>query len=186
MRIVGDDTQIYNFGDTLRQIRSIAYRLEREGVAFGDRVALIGENHPCWAIAYLGILYRGAVCVPMDPHGETETVKNFLENSEAKLAFVGQEVEDKGSQDCRSSRSRSPRSLCGHKKAPLLPKEGWPRLWEAGVVLLIVRIHSTTSTTGPQLPIPTSFAGEIPKASGDDIALLIIRAARRELRRAFR
>ncbi len=37
-------------------------RLEKEGIAFGDRVALIGENHPRWAIAYFGILYRGAVC----------------------------------------------------------------------------------------------------------------------------
>ena len=95
MRIVGDDSQVYTFGDSLLQIRSIAHRLELEGVAFGDRVALIGENHPCWAIAYLGILYRGAVCVPIDPHGETETLKNFLENSEAKIAFVGEEVEEK-------------------------------------------------------------------------------------------
>src|SRR5678816_2344518 len=95
MRIVGDDTQIYNFGDTLRQIRSVAYRLEREGVEFGDRVALIGENHPCWAIAYLGILHRGAVCVPLDPQGEIETLTNFLENSEAKLAFIGAEMNEK-------------------------------------------------------------------------------------------
>ena len=43
------------FGSMLAQIRSIAYRLGEEGVAFGDRVAIIGENHPNWAIAYLGI-----------------------------------------------------------------------------------------------------------------------------------
>ena len=30
----------------LAQIRSIAYRLSQEQIAFGDRVALIGENHP--------------------------------------------------------------------------------------------------------------------------------------------
>src|SRR5678816_4171773 len=95
MRIVGDDSQVYTFGDTLRRIRSIAHRLKLEGVQFGDRVALIGENHPSWAIAYLGILYRGAVCVPIDPHGEIETLKNFLENSEAKIAFVGEEVQEK-------------------------------------------------------------------------------------------
>src|SRR5436190_21828605 len=94
MRIVGDDSQVYTFGDTLQQIRSVARRLELEGVDFGDRVALIGENHPCWAIAYLGILYRGAVCVPIDPHGEIETMKNFIENSEAKIAFIGEEVQE--------------------------------------------------------------------------------------------
>jgi long-chain acyl-CoA synthetase len=94
MRIVGDDSQAYTFGECLRQVRAIAWRLKVEGVEFGDRVALIGENHPNWAIAYLGVLYRGAVCVPIDPHGAIETLANFIENSEAKLAFIGSEVSD--------------------------------------------------------------------------------------------
>src|SRR5215210_5048504 len=89
MRIVGDDRHVYTFGETLRQIRAVAHGLEARGVAFGDRVALIGENHPSWAVAYLGILYRGGVCVPIDPHGGTATLANFLVNSEAKLAFIG-------------------------------------------------------------------------------------------------
>lgn len=88
MRIVGSDETTYTFGEMLRQVRSIAYRLSQENVEFGDRVALIGENHPKWAIAYLGTLYHGAVIVPLDPHGEIETITNFIENSEAKLAFL--------------------------------------------------------------------------------------------------
>lgn len=88
MRIVGDEAQVYTFDDLLRGINSIAFGLVRQGIGRGDRVALIGENHPSWAIAYLGIIYRGAVCVPLDPHGEIETLSNFLENSEAKLAFI--------------------------------------------------------------------------------------------------
>src|SRR5687767_7944546 len=95
MRIVGDETEIYSYGEMLKQIRSVAYRISQESVEFGDRVALIGENHPCWAIAYLGALYRGAVCVPVDPHGEIETITNFLENSEAKLAFLSPDVIEK-------------------------------------------------------------------------------------------
>ncbi|HXH70791.1 MAG TPA: AMP-binding protein, partial [Pyrinomonadaceae bacterium] len=90
MQIVGEETEgKYTFGEMLDAVRSIAYRLEKEGIAFGDRVALIGENHPRWAIAYFGMLYCGAVCVPIDPHAEIETLSNFLENSEAKLAFIG-------------------------------------------------------------------------------------------------
>lgn len=95
MRIVGDEKEIYMFGEMLRQIRSIAYRLENEGIAFGDKVVLIGENHPCWAIAYLGTIYRGAVIIPVDPHGEIETITNFIENSEAKLAFLSPDVTEK-------------------------------------------------------------------------------------------
>ncbi len=89
MQIVGEPDTRYTFGEMLDAIRSVAFRLEREGINFGDRVAVIGENHPRWAIAYLGVLYRGAVCVPVDPHGEIETITNFLENSEAKMAFIG-------------------------------------------------------------------------------------------------
>ena len=91
MRIIGVEGTEYTFAEMLDAIRSIAFRLEQEGIAFGDRVALIGENHPRWAIAYLGILFRGAVCVPIDPHGEIETIINFFENSEAKMAFVGED-----------------------------------------------------------------------------------------------
>lgn len=76
------------FGAVLKQIRSIAYRLRQEQVAFGDRVAIIGENHPNWAIAYLGIVYRGAVVTPLDPATTAGALANFLNDSEAKLAFV--------------------------------------------------------------------------------------------------
>lgn len=95
MRVVGDDSEIYTYGETLSAIRSVAYRLEQEKVGRGDRVALIGENHPCWAIAYLGTLYHGSVCVPLDPHGEIETLSNFLENSEAKVAFISPDMTER-------------------------------------------------------------------------------------------
>jgi long-chain acyl-CoA synthetase len=92
MRIVGEETDgKYTYGEMIDAVRSIAFRLEKEGIEFGDRVALIGENHPRWAVAYFGILFRGAVCVPIDPHAEIETLTNFFNNSEAKMAFIGED-----------------------------------------------------------------------------------------------
>jgi long-chain acyl-CoA synthetase len=91
MQIVGVENTRFTFSEMLAAIRAVAYRLEREGIGFGERVALIGENHPRWAIAYLAILFRGAVCVPIDPHGEIGTITNFIENSEAKMAFIGED-----------------------------------------------------------------------------------------------
>ena len=88
MVINGKEPERITFGSMLAQIRSIAYRLTLEDVAFGDRIAIIGENHPNWAIAYLGILYRGAVVTPLDPAATTQALASFLGNSEAKLAFV--------------------------------------------------------------------------------------------------
>lgn len=152
MRIVGDDTQVYTFGEMLKQIRSIAYRLESEGVAFGDRVALIGENHPCWAIAYLGTIYRGGVIVPLDPNGEIETITNFLENSEAKVAFLSpnmtgkfQQIEEKLGRHIPAVVWNLEQSSNGFKKF-----EDW----------------SNTE-------FPEAFAKQIPTAKGDDTALMI-------------
>lgn len=88
MRIVGSDDATYTFGELLAQMRAVAFRLAQLGIGKGDRVALIGENHPKWAISYLGTIYNSSVIVPLDPHGEIETLTNFLENSEAKLAFL--------------------------------------------------------------------------------------------------
>ena len=88
MVINGKEPETITFGSMLAQMRSIAYRLTQEDIAFGDRVAIIGENHPNWAIAYLGILYRGAVVTPLDPAATTQALASFLGNSEAKLAFV--------------------------------------------------------------------------------------------------
>lgn len=152
MRVVGDDTEVYTYGEMLRSIRAIAHRLGREGIEFGDRVALIGENHPCWAIAYLAILYRGAVCVPLDPHGEIETMKNFIENSEAKIAFIGPEMEEKfGSINTSLSRS--------------IPTVEWQKDVPPSGTFDFIEWAATE--------FPDRFASEIPKPAASDIALLI-------------
>ena len=89
MMVIGSDgKETVTFGSMLAQIRSIAYRLVQEKIEFGDRVALIGENDPNWAIAYLGTIYRGAVVTPLDPAATTQALGGFLKGSEAKLAFV--------------------------------------------------------------------------------------------------
>ena len=203
MRIVGDEAHSYTFGETLRGVRAVAYRLEHEGVAFGDRVALIGENHPSWAIAYLGILYRGAVCVPLDPQGEPGTLANFIENSEAKLVFVGDEVlervteiEGKLGREVRkvvwtksgegSIEAATPASQSlGH---PSLDKEG-SRSKDTPPVLGGVSAASADGVVGANplvsqptqedfsswtsTPFPDAFSAERPRAAGKDTALLI-------------
>ena len=163
MRIVGDDSQNYSFGETLRHIRSIAYRLEQEGVEFGDRVAVIGENHPCWAMAYLGSLYHGAVCVPLDPHGEIETLTNFIDNSEAKLAFIGAEMRAKFDQ-IRERLGRSISAIVWNESEPREP--GSPDDQP-------VDDTGNSFTSWISTDFPESFASAIPRAAGDDVALLI-------------
>ena len=52
MVINGKEPETITFGSMLAQMRSIAYRLTQEDIAFGDRVAIIGENHPNYAWVY--------------------------------------------------------------------------------------------------------------------------------------
>lgn len=140
------------FGSMLAQTRSIAYRLSEEGVAFGDRVALIGENHPNWAITYMGIVYRGAVVTPLDPSATTQALAAFLKNSEAKLAFV------------------SPASLDKFRAACEL----------SGINIRAVVLHPVTHTNGlgdfdewAKTPVPQIFNDTPPPAGPDDLALLM-------------
>jgi long-chain acyl-CoA synthetase len=152
MRVVGDDSEIYTCGEMLRQIRAVAFRLEQENVRFGDKIALVGENHPCWAIAYLATLYRGAVCVPLDPHGEIETLTNFLENSEAKLAFLSPDETEKFKQ--------IEEKLGRHVPAVVWRMENSSNGFQ--------KFEDWTNTE-----FPAEFAQKVPVASGDDAALLM-------------
>jgi long-chain acyl-CoA synthetase len=167
MRIVGDETEIYDYAELLRQIRAVAYRIGEEKIGFGDRVALIGENHPCWAVAYLGTLYRGAVCVPVDPHGEIETITNFLENSETKLAFLSPDVTEKF-------------KLILEKLGRYIPAVVWRTEKETDQENSQSPIPNPRSDNGFQkfedwvkTDFPARFAEEIPAAKDADTALLM-------------
>src|ERR1700719_5301459 len=65
----------------------VATLLERAGVEPGDRVGVMLPNTPAFAIAFYGIMYRGAVAVPMNPLLKAREVTYFLSNSGAKALF---------------------------------------------------------------------------------------------------
>ncbi len=147
-----DQAEDTTFGAMLAGIRSIAYRLTQEQIAFGDRVAFMGENHPHWEIAYLGVLYRGAIAVPLDPAAPVETLANFVANSEAKLAFVSPSSVEKF------------RAICDRlgKKIPM------------------VALHPVELPNGfgryedwVRTPVTPEFEAAKPPAKPEDIALLM-------------
>lgn len=76
------------YGGMLAQILSVASHLTDEAVGKGDRVIILGENHPQWVMAYFACLACGGVAVPLDPAGSVDALANFLDKSEARTAFV--------------------------------------------------------------------------------------------------
>lgn len=53
------------YGETREQVLRFAAGLIQLGLGKGDRVGLISEGRPDWAISELGILYAGGINVPL-------------------------------------------------------------------------------------------------------------------------
>jgi long-chain acyl-CoA synthetase len=58
------------------------------GLQRGDRVALVSESRPEWAIADLGILSAGAVTVPIYPTLSASQAEYILNDSGARIVFA--------------------------------------------------------------------------------------------------
>jgi long-chain acyl-CoA synthetase len=65
----------------------VATLLEQAGIEPGDRVGVMLPNTPAFALVFYGIIYRGAVAVPMNPLLKGREVEFFLSNSGAKALF---------------------------------------------------------------------------------------------------
>src|SRR6202012_5063298 len=66
----------------------VATLLKQAGVEPGDRVGVMLPNTPAFAIAFYGIMYRGAVAVPRNPLLKSREVSYYLSNSGAKALFA--------------------------------------------------------------------------------------------------
>jgi len=75
-----------------RQLQSWVYATARQlqswGIAKGDRVVILSENRPEWAIADFACLLLGAIDVPIYPTQTADQCLHVLHNSGARIAFV--------------------------------------------------------------------------------------------------
>src|SRR5262249_14059194 len=75
--------------DTLAErVRRAALGLEQLGVRSGDRVAILAENRPEWAVADFACLMIGAVDVPIYPNLPSDQVAYILRDSGAVAIFT--------------------------------------------------------------------------------------------------
>jgi long-chain acyl-CoA synthetase len=83
-----------DYTQALRRIEALARWLQSEGIRKGDRAAVTGKIAPEWAVAYLGILFAGAVVVPIDHQLKPEEIDLLIKTSGAKILFVDEEKHD--------------------------------------------------------------------------------------------
>jgi long-chain acyl-CoA synthetase len=70
------------------QVFATARQLQAWGIGKGDRVAILSENRPEWAIADFATLLLGAIDVPIYATQIAEQCVYLLQHSEATIAFV--------------------------------------------------------------------------------------------------
>jgi fatty-acyl-CoA synthase len=81
------------YSELKRQVDALAGFLQRRcGVARGERVLLYMQNCPQFIVAYYAILRADAVVVPVNPMNRTEELRHYVEDSDAAVAIVGQDV----------------------------------------------------------------------------------------------
>ncbi len=71
-----------------RRVIGAARSLSSWGISWGDRVAILSENRPEWAIADFATMLLGAADVPIYPTLTEEQTLVILRDSGARLAFV--------------------------------------------------------------------------------------------------
>jgi long-chain acyl-CoA synthetase len=84
-----------NYEQSLALIEAISRWLHSKGIQKGDSVALTGKNAPEWSVAYLSILFAGAIVVPIDYQLKNEEIDILLKASGAKMLFVDEEKHDR-------------------------------------------------------------------------------------------
>ncbi|WP_243453948.1 AMP-dependent synthetase/ligase [Sandaracinobacteroides saxicola] len=77
-----------SWSETARRVCQVAEALKAGGVKAGDRVVIVSENRPEFAIADLGIMAAGAITVPTYTTNTVNDHRHILENSGAVAAIV--------------------------------------------------------------------------------------------------
>src|SRR5512133_1828187 len=72
----------------LERVRRTAFGLEALGVRSGDRVAILSENCPAWAVTDYACLALGVTDVPIYPNLPADQVRYILRDSGAVALFV--------------------------------------------------------------------------------------------------
>ena len=80
--------QTHTYSHVLTLVQNLAHFLLSQGIQKGDRVGLLSENRPEWAVADLAILAVGAVTVPIYPTLSASETAFILKDSGCRFLFL--------------------------------------------------------------------------------------------------
>ncbi len=76
------------YGETKKQVYEFAAGLMCLGIKGGDRLSLVSEGRNNWVVGELGILYTGAMNVPLSVKLTPEEIKFRINHSESRMVLV--------------------------------------------------------------------------------------------------
>lgn len=76
------------YGEVRKQVHEFAAGLVAMGVKKGDRISLISEGRNCWVIGEMGVLFTGAVNVPLSVKLNPDEIKFRINHSESRMVMV--------------------------------------------------------------------------------------------------
>ena len=97
----GSELRDISYREALRRVGAVMGGFRELGIDKGDRVAILSENRPEWAIADYGSLCAGVIDVPVYSTLVAHQVAYILEDSGARLVFCSnREQMDKALEAC--------------------------------------------------------------------------------------
>jgi long-chain acyl-CoA synthetase len=79
--------QVVSYGEFHRLALKMACLLAQKGVNAGDRVLVWGPNSSWWAVAYWGVVIRGAIAVPVDFMSDLARAESIRSLTRAKIVL---------------------------------------------------------------------------------------------------
>ena len=84
-----------SYKQTLSSVRQFAAGLMSLGVKKGDRIALLSEGRTEWVVSELGIIYTGAINVPLSVKLTPQELRFRLKHSDSGMLIVSRHHRDK-------------------------------------------------------------------------------------------
>lgn len=87
-----EETPTFYYRDLAKEIAKIHILFDDLNIAKGDKIALIGKNNILWCVAYLAVITRGAVIVPILQDFNVDSVHHIVTHSESKYLFTSDSI----------------------------------------------------------------------------------------------
>lgn len=83
-----EQDRVITYSELGRNVALMARGLSELGLGKGGRCAILGQNSPEWAMAYLAISMAGGICVPLDSLLTDNELRHLLADAKVEMAFV--------------------------------------------------------------------------------------------------